>query len=289
MSPDERDEAESRSLDARVIKGFGQEWSRFRNDQLAVEEMQEMFDLYTSVFPWDQLPECAEGFDAGCGSGRWARLFAERVGQLHCIDASKAALDVSRETLSDLHNVKFRHEDLCSIGLEDASCDFGYALGVLHHISDTELATTTCAAKLKPGAPFLVYLYHDLEDRGCVQRLLIKAVTAVRFVIARLPLRLRALVTDLIALTIYWPFARLALVVARTGRDPSAVPLFQYRDRSFYVMRNDALDRFGTRLEKRYSKEQVISLLEETGFEDVVFSDGPPWWVAVAKRRTDSP
>lgn len=289
MSPDERDETESLSLDARVIKGFGQEWSRFRNDRLAAQEMQEMFDLYTSAFPWDQLPDSAEGFDAGCGSGRWARLFAKRVGQLHCIDASKAALDVSRETLSDLHNVKFRHEDLCSIGLEDASCDFGYALGVLHHISDTELATATCAAKLKPGAPFLVYLYHDLEDRGYVQRLLIKAVTPVRYVVARLPLRLRALATDLIALTIYWPFARLALVMARTGRDPSAVPLFQYRDRSFYVMRNDALDRFGTRLEKRYSKEQVISLLEETGFEDVVFNDGPPWWVAVAKRRTDSP
>ena len=56
------------SPDDRVIEGFGQEWSRFRNDQLAVDEIQEMFDLYTSVFPWDQLPECAEGFDAGCGS-----------------------------------------------------------------------------------------------------------------------------------------------------------------------------------------------------------------------------
>ena len=54
-------------------------------------------------------------------------------------------------------------------------------------------------------------------------------------------------------------------------------------------MRNDALDRFGTRLEKRYSKQQVISLLEGAGFEDVVFSDGPPWWVAMAKRRNDNP
>ena len=285
----ERDKAMPLSPDDRVIEGFGQEWSRFRNDQLAVDEIQEMFDLYTSVFPWDQLPKSAEGFDAGCGSGRWARLFAPRVGLLHCIDASRVALDVSRETLSGLHNVKFRHEDLCSISLEDASCDFGYALGVLHHISDTELATATCAAKLKPGAPFLVYLYHDLEERGHVQQQLIKAVTPVRFVVARLPSRLRALVADLIALTIYWPFARLALLLARTGRDPSAIPLFEYRDRSFYVMRNDALDRFGTRLEKRYSKQQVISLLEGAGFEDVVFSDGPPWWVAMAKRRNDSP
>tara|TARA_B100000959_G_C14955483_1_gene613527 strand:- start:139 stop:303 length:165 start_codon:yes stop_codon:yes gene_type:complete len=50
-------------------------------------------------------------------------------------------------------------------------------------------------------------------------------------------------------------------------------------------MRNDSLDRFGTRLEKRYSKEEVRCLLEETGLEKVQFADGPPWWVAVGWRE----
>ena len=52
-------------------------------------------------------------------------------------------------------------------------------------------------------------------------------------------------------------------------------------------MRNDALDRFGTRLEKRYGKEEVRDLLEDAGLENVVFSEGPPWWVVVGWRRTD--
>ena len=49
-------------------------------------------------------------------------------------------------------------------------------------------------------------------------------------------------------------------------------------------MRNDALDRFGTRLEKRFSQAEVVELLEEAGLVDVVFSAGPPWWVAVGRR-----
>ena len=279
---------DSLNLDPRLIKGFGHEWLRFTNEALSEAELREMFDRYTEIFPWEELPAAAEGFDAGCGSGRWARFFAPRVGKLHCIDASESALDVARRTLAAQTNVEFRLEDVSALGLEDASCDFGYALGVLHHIPDTERAMAACATKLKPGAPFLVYLYHDLGDRGWSQRCLLRVVSAVRFVVARLPSKLRWLVTDALAIVIYWPLARVARLVERSGREPSFLPLFQYRHRSFYVMRNDALDRFGTRLEKRYSKEEVCDLLEDAGLENAVFSEGPPWWVAVAWRRTNA-
>ena len=280
--------AESPTLDSDVVRGFGEEWSRFRNDRLDVLELREMFDHYMSVFPWEDLSDDAEGFDAGCGSGRWARFFAPRVGRLHCIDASEQALDVARQALAGHPNVEFHCEDLSSLSLNDASCDFGYALGVLHHIPDPELAAATCVAKLKPGAPFLAYLYYDLEAGGWLRRRLLDAVTAVRFVVARLPSKPRSVVADVIAGVVYWPLAYFARLVEKGGRDPSFLPLFQYRHRSFYVMRNDALDRFGTRLEKRYSQEEVRDLLEGAGLENVVFSKGPPWWVAVGWRRFDN-
>jgi SAM-dependent methyltransferase len=247
-----------------------------------------MFELYATVFPWLDLPENAVGFDAGCGSGRWATFFAPRVGLLHCIDASDAALEIARRTLAEHTNVVFHHQDICELGLPVGSCDFGYSLGVLHHIPDTELATAACVQKLKPGAPFLVYLYYDLENRGRLQRLLLAVVTTVRYVVARLPRRLRLPVADVIGALVYWPLARFARLLEKVGKDPSWVPLFQYRRRSFYVMRNDALDRFGTRLEKRYSRDDVRVLLETAGLENVVFAEGPPWWVAVGWRRQDS-
>ncbi len=277
------------NVDQRLVKGFGDEWSRFTNEALSETELREMFDRYTEIFPWEDLPADAEGFDAGCGSGRWARFFAPRVGLLYCIDASEAALDVARETLAGQTNVEFRREDLSSLGLTDGSCDFGYCLGVLHHIPDTEDALATCVAKLKPGAPFLVYLYYDLEGRGWLQRRLFNVATVIRAVVSRLPSRAREVVADVLAAVVYWPLALVARLVERIGWDPSFVPLFQYRHRSFYVMRNDSLDRFGTRLEKRFSRDGVRCLLEGAGLENVVFSEGPPWWVAVGWRRSDNP
>ena len=37
-----------------------------------------MFGDYFAIFPWDQLPPDAEGFDMACSSGRWARFVAPR-------------------------------------------------------------------------------------------------------------------------------------------------------------------------------------------------------------------
>ena len=279
-----RDQPEHpRNVDDRVVEAFGDEWSRFGNESLDDEELREMFDAYASVFPWDDLPSDAVGFDAGCGSGRWARFFAPRVGRLICVDASAEALDVARRTLMGHDNVEFRHEDLSAMGIADGSCDFGYSLGVLHHIPDTEDATRACIRKLKPGAPFLVYVYYDLEGVGVVRRSLLTVATGLRMLISRLPRQIRHLVTDLLALVLYLPLARLARSVEQGGRNPSRIPLFQYRHRSFYVMRSGALDRFGTRLEKRYSRTEVVELLEGSGLTDIVFSDGPPWWVAVGR------
>ena len=47
----------SRNLDHRVVKSFGEEWSRFDNQRLEVDELEEMFSCYTSVFPWEDLPD----------------------------------------------------------------------------------------------------------------------------------------------------------------------------------------------------------------------------------------
>ncbi|MBJ30126.1 MAG: SAM-dependent methyltransferase [Acidimicrobiaceae bacterium] len=275
-----------RNVDLKVVEAFGQEWARFTNADLDPMELQSMFDDYVAVFPWDELPPDPIGFDAGCGSGRWAAFFAPRVGHLHCVDASREALDIARQVLRGYQNVSFHHEDLSSFGVGDGTCDFGYSLGVLHHVPDTAEALRSCIRKLRPGAPFLVYLYYDLEGAGFVRRFLHQLVTAVRIMVSRLPRRPRHLVADLLAIAVYWPSARTALLVEHLGLDPSRLPLFQYRNRSFSVMRNDALDRFGTRLEKRFSRDEVRNLLEQAGLVDVEFSEGPPWWVAVGRRSS---
>ena len=47
----------------------------------------------------------------------------------------------------------------------------------------------------------------------------------------------------------------------------------------------DALDRFGTRLEKRFTRTEVIAMMEHAGLVDVHVSPDVPFWCAVGIRR----
>jgi hypothetical protein len=89
----------------------------------------------------------------------------------------------------------------------------------------------------------------------------------------------------MIALTVYWPIARFAALVERLGRDPAVLPLSWYRDKSFYTMRTNAFDRFATPLEQRFSRPQIEAMMRKAGLDDIRFSDGPPFWCAVGRRR----
>ena len=147
------------NIDQRTVDGFGREWSAFDQTGLPEDDLARQFDGYFGIFPFDALPPDSEGFDLGCGSGRWASEVAKRVGTLHCIDPSPDALAVARRRMAGQANVTFHVASADSIPLAEGSQDFGYALGVLHHIPDTARALRDCVAKLKAGAPLLVYIY----------------------------------------------------------------------------------------------------------------------------------
>lgn len=180
-----------RNVDVKTVEGFGDEWSRFDQSGTAAGELEDLFNGYFAVFPWDKLPPGAVGFDAGCGSGRWARLAAPRVGRLHCVDASEQALSVARRNLSELGNVSFHVASIEDMPFADGSMDFGYSLGVLHHMPDTRAAIAACVSKLKVGAPLLVYLYYAFDNRPGWFRSLWKASDAARRVVSRMPPPLR--------------------------------------------------------------------------------------------------
>jgi ubiquinone/menaquinone biosynthesis C-methylase UbiE len=272
--------AVKQNLDPATVQSFGDEWSRF--DQSAMEESEALaiFDKYFIVFPWETLPEDASGFDMGCGSGRWARLMAPKVGHLHCIDPS-SALDVAKRALSDRVNVSFHQASVDDEPLPAGSQDFGYSLGVLHHVPDTGAAIRSCVAMLKPGAPFLVYLYYAFDNRSAGFRFAWQCSDLLRRWICRLPSPLKHRVTDGVALMVYLPLARLSLVLEKLGFNVTNVPLSYYRDRSFYTMRTDSLDRFGTPLEQRFTRAEILEMMEAAGLREVRFSENAPYWCAV--------
>jgi ubiquinone/menaquinone biosynthesis C-methylase UbiE len=272
------------NLDPAVVKAFGKQWTRFHDAAHESPDVQAIFESYFSIFPWNALPPNAEGFDLGCGTGRWACFVARRVGVLHCIDASAATLEVARRNLQMHPNCCFHCASVDAIPLKDSCADFGYCLGVLHHVPDTAKGIKDCARKLKSGAPLLIYLYYAFDNRPVWYRSLWKLSDAIRRFISSLPFLVRAPLCDLIAALIYWPLARISKLLERQGLNVHLIPLSSYRNRSFYSMRTDALDRFGTRLEQRFTRAQISRMMEAAGLEHIAFSESP-YWCALGFRK----
>lgn len=275
----------SSNKDAKVVNAFGEQWSSFDQSCLSEQELRDIFDSYFSIFPWDRLPDSSTGLDVGCGSGRWAKMVAPKVGQLHCIDASEAALNVAKENLSEKQNCQFHLASVDDIPLPDESADFAYSLGVFHHIPNTSAGIKSCVGKLKRGAPFLLYLYYALDNKPLWYKGIWKVSEIIRFCVSRMVFPLRLFASQVIALFVYFPLARLALLMEWVGLKVDSMPLSEYRKRSFYVMRTDALDRFGTRLEKRFTKKQIREMLEEVGLKNISFSESSPYWLVVGYKK----
>jgi ubiquinone/menaquinone biosynthesis C-methylase UbiE len=273
-----------KNLSQRIIEGFGRQWKRFDQSKLSQAELQEHFDAYFNIFPWNSLPPDAAGFDLGCGSGRLAKFVAPRVGTLHCIDPSEDAIQVVRKNLKDNHNCEFQVASVDNIPLPDESMDFGYAIGVFHYVPDAFEAIKSCVAKLKPGAPFLLYIYYFLENRPAWFKSLWKISDLMRRMISRFPYVLKYMVSSLIAALIYYPLARSSLIFEKWGYDVGMIPLSAYRQRSFYTMRTDALDRFGTPIEHRFTATEIQDMMEKAGLERVRFSNSS-YWCAVGYKK----
>ena len=159
--------------------------------------------------------------------------------------------------------------------------DFGYSLGALHHIPDTLAAIKACVEKLKPGAPLLLYLYYSLDNRPWWFQAIWRVSSVVRRIVSCFPHGLRHIASQIIAFLVYLPLGRLSAVLEKLGMDVSSIPLSTYRKTSFYTMRTDALDRFGTRLEQRFSCDQIKAMMEQSGLERIKFSSNEPFWCAV--------
>lgn len=272
------------NLDQKTVKGFGNEWTVFDQSEVSKVELQNFFEKYFSLVDWSLITNESKAMDVGCGSGRWAELIGHRVGALHLVDPSIEALNVAREKLRGSENSFFHNVSTENLPGDDNSFDLIYSLGVLHHVPDTQSAITDCVKKLKHGAPFLVYLYYRFDNKGLWFRSIWYCSDLIRRMICRTPFFLKKRITDAIGIAIYWPLARLGRFLESRGKNVSSLPLSFYRHSSLYTMRTDALDRFGTRLEHRFTRREIEEMLQRAGLVDIRFRETEPYWCAIGFR-----
>lgn len=270
--------------DLKVINEFGIEWQKFNYSKIDKNILFQNFIQYFKIFPWEKIDSNSIGFDMGCGSGRWAQFIAPKVKHLNCIDPSQA-IEVAKLNLKQYENISYLNQTSQKCSLESESQDFGYCLGVLHHIPDTDEAIGDCARILKKNSPFLIYVYYDFENKPRWFKNIWKISDYTRKLISKLPPNTKKIICDFIAFTIYFPLSRFANFLSKRNINIENIPLSDYRNKPLYQLRNDALDRFGTRLEKRFSKSQIKFLLEKNNFYNVTFSDEMPYWCCLAYKK----
>jgi hypothetical protein len=83
------------------------------------------------------------------------------------------------------------------------------------------------------------------------------------------------------------PFALVAKFFYAIGLPKIAlkIPLSTYAKRDFYNIRNDALDRFGTKLEQRFTKEEIEAMMTEAGLVNIKFGEKSPFWHCVGQKK----
>jgi len=272
------------NLDKKTVESFGEEWTKFSSfDAMEIERMgNEYFDLlHTTTVNGNSYV-----LDVGCGTGRWSYYLSPKVKFIEAIDPSEAVFAAARLT-STKSNIRVTKAGVENIPFEDNSFEFIFSLGVLHHLPDTEGALKKIFQKIKPNGYFLVYLYYNLDNRGNMYKAIFKLSNSIRRIISRMPKMIKQILAEIISFTVYLPFvflARLCKALFPRSEFYKKIPLSYYHNKSLTIIRNDSLDRFGTPLEKRFSRIEIENMLKRAGFTNIVFSERTPYWHCIAQK-----
>jgi SAM-dependent methyltransferase len=284
MSQHEKDH----NLDQQVIDSFGHEWAAFDYAESRTDEaLDSQFLAYCTPIDLSQFnAKSSVAADFGAGSGRWASRLLPYFSLVYALEPSDGANKVLKNKFLKESRMKILQETVGVNSIPAGSLDLAMSLGVLHHIPDTGLAIKDVASKIRGGGVFLCYLYYKLENKPLYYHGLFWTSNSLRWVISRLPYALRRLIARVIAIFIYLPLARTAKLLSNAGKNVSNFPLHHYADMPFVMLQNDALDRFGTRLEQRFSKKEITGMLGNAGFDltTLKFSDVEPFWTFSVKK-----
>ena len=273
----------NKNLDNSTVASFGNEWEAF--SEFDDEEINFIAKDYFDIVR-DEDIENKIVLDAGCGSGRWTKYIVNKAKHVELVDPSEAIF-VAAKLLKKFSNVSINHASIDQLPFKDEYFDFIMSLGVIHHIPNMELALTHLTSKLKKDGKILLYIYYNLENRSLIYKTIFFLSSFFRFFISKLPFIPKKLICEIIAILIYYPLSKISKLILKLGfkNISKKIPLEYYKDKSIMIMRNDALDRFGTPLEQRFSKNYIEEILKKNNYKDIIFSDNQPYYHVIATKR----
>ena len=109
-----------------------------------------------------EIPFDADVIDVGCGTGQLVCLLGLKGRRVTGVDYSQHSLDLASSLRDKFHltNVAFRRENILELSLPDASFDYVFCNGVLHHTADPYGGFRHLVRIARPGAFVVVGLYN---------------------------------------------------------------------------------------------------------------------------------
>jgi SAM-dependent methyltransferase len=163
----------------RTARAFGYEWKHY--SELGDRYRQQFLDWIHPV-----QPEFFRGktvLEGGCGKGRHTLLAAEfGAAAVVAVDLSDA-VDVAFQNTRSLENAHIVQGDIHRLPLKPAF-DYGFSVGVLHHLPDPERGFASLLSKIRAGGHVSAWVY-GREGNGWIVYL----VSPLRSITSRLPPR----------------------------------------------------------------------------------------------------
>jgi SAM-dependent methyltransferase len=112
--------------------------------------------------------------DAGCGTGEYSCWYGSQGADVTGVDLSEPSLSRAAEYArgQQLGNVRFEKQSVLALTFPDASFDYVYSMGVLHHTPDPYGGFRELCRVLRPGGVLVVSVYnkfsrlpHNLKQR----------------------------------------------------------------------------------------------------------------------------
>jgi SAM-dependent methyltransferase len=115
---------------------------------------------FSGLIPFAELKD-KDVLEIGCGTGVHARLLAAAGARLSAVDLTPTAVELTQRRLALASlTADVREADAESLPFADASFDFVWSWGVIHHSEHTDRVIAEIARVLRPGGRLAFMVYH---------------------------------------------------------------------------------------------------------------------------------
>ncbi len=272
------DEVHSANLRDRTIADFGEQWSRYTDNEGFYGSVELLADVLGPLLPLHEL-RGQRVAEIGSGTGRIVRMLL-RAGAQHVValEPSRAVEVLQRNLRHETHRVEILHArgEEIPAGLD---LDVVLSIGVLHHVPEPHPVVRAAYRALRPGGRIVVWLY---GKEG--QRTVVAAIGIMRSITTRLPHALLAPIawSCNLVLDVYIPLCRRLPSLPLADYMCNLLARFSRRKRFLVIY-----DQLKPAYAKYYDRSQARELLEGAGFVDVQLYHRRGYSWTVSGRRPD--